>query len=109
MDNIDRVCAQKKQWLENLQPMKDGAAIRPYNEVGWHLSCVSSILVEPLLVMKLEERMEHGYETMAIGSTTVRESEFILDGQEDEEMTGETSLVTEICPSRRVGHFKAPF
>ena len=36
--------------------------------------------------------MEHGHETMAIGSTMVRESEFISDGQGDEEMTGETSL-----------------
>ena len=42
--------------------------------------------------MRLEERMEHGHETIAIGSTSVRESEFILDGQEDEETTGETSL-----------------
>ena len=57
MNEMDRVCAEKKQWSENLRHMKDGAAIRPYDEVGWHLSSVSSILVEALLVMKLEQRM----------------------------------------------------
>ena len=36
--------------------------------------------------------MEHGHEAMAIGSTTVGRSEFILDGQEDEKMTDGTSL-----------------
>ena len=36
--------------------------------------------------------MEHGHETMAIGSTTVGESEYILDGQEDEEITDEAPL-----------------
>ena len=60
--------------------MEDGTAIRPYDEVGQHLSSVSSMLVEPLLAMKLEERMEHGHETMTIGSSMVGESEFILDG-----------------------------
>ena len=34
MTLIECVCAQKKQWSENLRHMKDGAAIRPYNEVG---------------------------------------------------------------------------
>ena len=36
--------------------------------------------------------MEHGHEAMIIGSTTVGESEYILDGQEDEGMTDKTSL-----------------
>ena len=49
MNEIDRVCVQKKQWLENLQSMNDSAAIRSYDEVGWHLSSVSSILVEPFV------------------------------------------------------------
>ena len=72
--------------------MEDGTAIRPYDEVCQHLSSVSSVLVEPLLAMKLEERMVHGHETMVIGSTTVGESEYILDVQEEEEIADETPL-----------------
>ena len=92
MDVIDRMCAERKQWSEDLRSTEDGTAIRPYDEVGQYLSRISSILVEPLLAMKLEERMEHGHEAMAIGSTMVGRSEFILDGQEDKEMTDGTSL-----------------
>ena len=71
--------------------MGNGTAIKPYDEIGHHLSSVSSVLVEPLLAMRLEERIEHGHEAMAIGSTMVGGSEYILDGRE-EEMTDETSL-----------------
>ena len=36
--------------------------------------------------------MEHGHKTMVIGSTMVGESEYILDGQEDEEISDKISL-----------------
>ena len=92
MDAIDRICAARKQWTEEIRSMEDRTEIRLYDEVSQHLSSVSSVLVEPLFAMRLEERMEHGHETMVIGSTTVGESEYILDGQEDEEITDKISL-----------------
>ena len=100
MDAIDRICAARKQWTEEIRSMEDRTEIRLYDEVSQHLSSVSSVLVEPLFAMRLEERMEHGHETMVIGSTTVGESEYILDGQEDEETTdkifldGESSVMS---------------
>ena len=42
--------------------------------------------------MRLEERMEHGHEAMAIGSTMVGESGYILDGRDQEEMIDKISL-----------------
>ena len=92
MDAVDNICAARKQWMDEVRPMGNRTVIRPYDEVGQHLSAVSSVLVESLLALRLEERMEHGHETMVIGSTTVGESEYILDGQEDEETTDKTSL-----------------
>ena len=86
MDAVDKICAARKQWMEEVQSMGNGTVIRPYDEVGQHFPSVSSVLVEPLLAMRLEERMEHGHESMATGSSTVGESEYILDGQEDEEI-----------------------
>ena len=92
MAAVDKICEARKQWKEDLRSMGNGTAIKLYDEVGHHLSSVSSVLVEPLLAMRLEERTEHGHEAMAIGSTMVGESEYILDGREEEEMTDETSL-----------------
>ena len=92
MDVVDKICAARKQWMDEVRSIGNTTVIRPYDEVGQHLSTVSSVLVEPLLAMRLEERMEHGHETMIIGSTMVGESDYILDGQEDEETTDETSL-----------------
>ena len=48
MDTIDRICAARKQWTEEIRSMGDGSVIRPYDEVSQHLSSVSSVLVEPL-------------------------------------------------------------
>ena len=92
MNAVDKICAARKQWMDEVELMGNRTIIRPYDEVGQHLSAVSSILVERLLAMRVGERMEHGHEAMIIGSTMVGESEYILNGQEDEETTDKTSL-----------------
>ena len=89
---VDKICAARKQWIDEVEFMGNRKLIWPYDKVDQHLSTVSSILVELLLAMRLGERMEHGHETMIIGSTTVGESEYILDGQEGVETTDQTSL-----------------
>ena len=77
MNAPDKICAARKQWMDEVGLMGNRTIIRPYDEVGQHLSAVSSVLVEPLLAMRVGERMEHGHETMIIGSTMVGESEYI--------------------------------
>ena len=89
---VDHICEAKRQWKEEVRPMGSETAPKLYNEVDHHLSSVSSVLVEPLLAMRLEERMEHGHEAMAIGSTMAGESEYILDGRDQEEMIDKISL-----------------
>ena len=89
---VDKICAARKQWMDKVEFMENITIIRPYDEVDQHLSAVSSVLAEPLLAMRVGERMEHGHDAMIIGSTTVGESEYILDGQEDEGTTDKTSL-----------------
>ena len=89
---VDQICESKRKWKEEVRPMGSQTAPKPYDEVDHHLSSVSSMMVEPLLAMRLEERMEHGHEAMAIGSTMTGESEYILDGRDQEEMIDKISL-----------------
>ena len=89
---VDQICESKRKWKEEVRPIGSQTAPKPYDEVDHHLSSVSSVLVERLLAMRLEERMEHGHEAMAIGSTMAGESEYILDGRDQEEMIDKISL-----------------
>ena len=63
--------------------LRKSAAIEPYDEISGHLSGISSVLVESMMALGLEERMVHGKEVAAIGATTIQDEGDEEDNSDD--------------------------
>ena len=72
---IDRTCAACHHWQNYMAENRKSSSIEAHDEVGRHLSSVSSVLVESMMALQLEDRMVQGKEFVSIGATVATEED----------------------------------